>query len=85
MLEGYFDHLPSSQSKVQHDCCDNQLQTRGKRACVGAAHLDSAPLYLQAAPEEDLKHVFDVLDKSNEGVLTADSLRSAIKVHSADA
>lgn len=35
---------------------------------------------MQAAPEEDLKHVFDVLDKSSSGQITADSLRSAIKV-----
>ena len=37
---------------------------------------------LQTAPEEDLKHVFDVLDKSGEGMISADSLRSAIKVQS---
>ncbi|KAA6429539.1 MAG: calmodulin (ISS), partial [Trebouxia sp. A1-2] len=36
-------------------------------------------LTTKAAPEEDLKHVFDVLDKSGEGMITADSLRSAIK------
>ena len=35
---------------------------------------------MQAAPEEDLKHVFDVLDKGSNGQITADSLRSAIKV-----
>ncbi len=40
---------------------------------------------MQAAPEEDLKHVFDVLDKSGEGMITADSLRSAIKVCKAGA
>lgn len=37
---------------------------------------------MQTAAEEDLKHVFDVLDKSGEGMLNADSLRTAIKVHS---
>ena len=37
-------------------------------------------IYMQAAPEEDLKHVFDVLDKGSNGQITADSLRSAIKV-----
>jgi Ca2+-binding EF-hand superfamily protein len=40
---------------------------------------------MQTAPEEDLKHVFDVLDKSGEGMITADSLRSAIKVRKAGA
>jgi len=40
---------------------------------------------MQTAPEEDLKHVFDVLDKSGEGMITADSLRSAIKVCKAGA
>ena len=40
---------------------------------------------LQTAAEEDLKHVFDVLDKSGEGMLNADGLRTAIKVHSMDA
>ena len=43
----------------------------------------SEQAYLQTEAAEDLKHVFDVLDKSGEGMINADSLRSAIKVHSA--
>lgn len=46
--------------------------------CMGG--LGETTIALQAAPEEDLKHVFDVLDKSGEGMITADSLRLAIKV-----
>lgn len=38
----------------------------------------------QAAPEEDLKHVFDVLDRGSNGQITADALRSAIKVRLCD-
>lgn len=47
---------------------------------IGTAVLGNSFAVMQAAPEEDLKHVFDVLDKSGEGMITADSLRSAIKV-----
>ncbi len=47
---------------------------------IGIAVVGKSFADMQAAPEEDLKHVFDVLDKSGEGMITADSLRSAIKV-----
>ena len=52
---------------------------------IGIAAFGNSFTDMQAAPEEDLKHVFDVLDKSGEGMITADSLRSAIKVCKAGA
>ncbi len=59
----------------RHSCC----------WVIGIVVLGKSFADMQAAPEEDLKHVFDVLDKSGEGMITADSLRSAIKVCKAGA
>ncbi len=59
----------------RHSCC----------WVIDIAVLGKSFADMQAAPEEDLKHVFDVLDKSGEGMITADSLRSAIKVCTAGA
>ncbi len=59
----------------RHTCC----------WVIGIVVLGKSFADMQAAPEEDLKHVFDVLDKSGEGMITADSLRSAIKVCKAGA
>jgi len=59
---------------VQNCCNSNHIGWRLNCQCVKIAAA------VQTAPEEDLKHVFDVLDKSGEGMITADSLRSAIKV-----
>lgn len=72
------------QSNIHYDLNGKLPCTSGKLAFTHDFPISgpSEQACLQTAAEEDLKHVFDVLDKSGEGMLNADSLRTAIKVHS---
>ena len=73
-------HLCSECQGYLRQSLSHGLNKRNRRLAVIQAIAQAFCPLLQAQPEQDLKDVFAVFDKSGNGSVTRDELREALKV-----